>query len=560
MAGHVETMPKILVVDDEKLIRLTMSARLKRVGYEPVAVGTVEEAVAVLKKDHKHFGAIISDIVMGEMDGFVFRDIVRGIDRSMPIFFLTALDPEEGSGFLKKIVSEPLSYYLPKSVDTDVLLQRVQRTIASRRIEQFIERQIEEQRQSMALAAQIQSSMLPVREMMTERGFYTAFRKAKDMVSGDLYEAMPFGEGCYLYLLGDIQGHGTSAALAMTAVQTFIKQLSNRKLQSSVQVYDIANRLQRFFRNNLAEVSYMTALLCLHRPLRNDVVWLNCGAPDPVVVSDGVVCEVNPEKRGGLPIGLMADTVYSEKDVVTTPLFDDSVVVAYTDGLLDMSRDTEGMEQMPAAMVAKLRNELITDGRADGSIMVEPYKFMRAAAEIGYGTLHDDVTILVFGKRANLPGVFEATSPVSPAEVDQMAQDVAAWCAGEGWDQSLVDRIQLVLEEKLMNIHDHGLTDRERMREVVSVRLRLVNKMAELTVWDCGSPEPSLEVAAGSTDTGFELANREMSGRGRGRMMVRELCDGIERNRYGKMNETIYHIPLNLEAVGGQTNFKGEIK
>ena len=286
MAGHVETMPKILVVDDEKLIRLTMSARLKRVGYEPVAVGTVEEAVAVLKKDHKHFGAIISDIVMGEMDGFVFRDIVRGIDRSMPIFFLTALDPEEGSGFLKKIVSEPLSYYLPKSVDTDVLLQRVQRTIASRRIEQFIERQIEEQRQSMALAAQIQSSMLPVRAMMTERGFYTAFWKAKDMVSGDLYEAMPFGEGCYLYLLGDIQGHGTSAALAMTAVQTFIKQLSSRKLQSSVQIYDIANRLQRFFRNNLAEVSYMTALLCLHRPLRNDVVWLNCGAPDPVVVSD----------------------------------------------------------------------------------------------------------------------------------------------------------------------------------------------------------------------------------------------------------------------------------
>ena len=185
---------------------------------------------------------------------------------------------------------------------------------------------------------------------------------------------------------------------------------------------------------------------------------------------------------------------------------------------------------------------------------------MRAAAEIGYGTLHDDVTILVFGKRANLPGVFEATSPVSPAEVDQMAQEMAAWCAGEGWDQSLVDRIQLVLEEKLMNIHDHGLSDRERLHEVVSIRLRLVNKTAELTVWDCGSPEPSLAVAAGSTDTGFELANREMSGRGRGRMMVRELCDGIERNRYGELNETIYHIPLNLEAVGGQTNFKGEVK
>ena len=40
---------RILVVDDEKLIRLTISAKLKSVGYVPVAVGTVEEAVAILK-------------------------------------------------------------------------------------------------------------------------------------------------------------------------------------------------------------------------------------------------------------------------------------------------------------------------------------------------------------------------------------------------------------------------------------------------------------------------------------------------------------------------------
>ena len=547
MAGHVETMSKILVVDDEKLIRLTMSARLKRVGYEAVAVGTVEEAVTILKKDHAHFGAIISDIVMGEMDGFVFRDIVRGIDHSLPIFFLTALDPEEGSGFLKKIVSEPLSYYLPKSVDTDVLLQRVQRTIASRRIEQFIERQIEEQRQSMALAAQIQNSMLPQRAVMTERGFYTAYWRPKDIVSGDLYEAMPYGDGCYLYVLGDIQGHGTSAALAMTAVQTFLKQLSSRKLQLSMQLHDIANHLQRFFRSNLEDVSYMTALLCLHRPLQHDVVWLNCGAPDPMLVADGKIVEMNPEHRGGLPVGLMPDTVYSADDVVTTPIDDNSTVVAFTDGILDITRDAEGLEQASPSMLYFVGRELTSDARVNGSIMVEPYKFMHAMQEYGYKRLQDDVTVLLFGARTHLDGIFESTSSISPAEVDAMSQELAAWCNEAGWDQQLVSRVQLVLEEKLMNIHDHGLSERERIREVVSVRLEMAGPNAELTVWDCGTPEPSLELASGSTEIGFELANREMKGRGRGRMMVRELCSGIERNRYGQLNETIYHIPLEAD-------------
>ena len=41
---------KILVVDDEKLIRLTLGAKLRKVGYVPVAAATVEEAVAELKK------------------------------------------------------------------------------------------------------------------------------------------------------------------------------------------------------------------------------------------------------------------------------------------------------------------------------------------------------------------------------------------------------------------------------------------------------------------------------------------------------------------------------
>ena len=99
-----------------------------------------------------------------------------------------------------------------------------------------------------------------------------------------------------------------------------------------------------------------------------------------------------------------------------------------------------------------------------------------------------------------------------------------------------------------MNICDHGLDERERLRAVVSVRLKRIRDSAELTVWDAGTPEPSIAVVAGDADTAFEMKNRDFSGRGRGRLIVRELCNGIERNSYPPLNETTYHIPFPKEA------------
>ena len=55
---------------------------------------------------------------------------------------------------------------------------------------------------------------------------------------------------------------------------------------------------------------------------------------------------------------------------------------------------------------------------------------------------------------------------------------------------------------------------------------------------------PSLSVAGGDAATAFELINRQMGKHGRGRLIVRELCSGIERKRYGNLNETVYHVKL----------------
>ena len=535
---------KILVVDDEKLIRLTISAKLRKEGYEVVAAASVEEAVTELKKAPKTFSAIISDIMMGEMDGFVFRDIVRGFEPKIPIFFMTALDPEEGSGFLKRILEDAISYYLPKAVGTDTLLKRVKQVVASHRVEMFIQNKIDDDRKSLMLASHIQRSLLPMRAIQTPRGFYSTYWKPVDIVSGDLFEAIPFGIGCYLYVLGDIQGHGTSAALAMTAVQSFLKNLLRSDGAPTMGPDTIANMIHAFFRANLTDVSYMTALICIHRPLLGSVKWISCGAPDLLVVDGDKDIPVNPEHRGGLPIGLFKDTVYTPMDVVETPLSRTALCIAYTDGLTDLSCDADGEEKLPMSLARQLRCEIAGSTRRDGTCIAAPAKYMRALAELGYDKWHDDVTLLIFGATDPVPGMYEATVRLLPDSVDKTAQEVGQWCRDQKWPEEGITRVQLVLEEKLMNVHDHGFDDRDRLREVVSLRLKRMRDNAVLTVWDAGTEEPSIAVAVGDSDTAFELANQNMSGRGRGRLMVRELCDGIERNSYPPINETTYHIPL----------------
>lgn len=44
----------------------------------------------------------------------------------------------------------------------------------------------------------------------------------------------------------------------------------------------------------------------------------------------------------------------------------------------------------------------------------------------------------------------------------------------------------------------------------------------------------------------LDLVNNDLRNHGRGRLMLRQLCDGIQRQRFGSLNETIFHIPQQI--------------
>ena len=541
----------ILVIDDERLIRLMLNAKLKLIGYTAVCVASIPEAVVLLNDGgHKQFKAIITDIMMGDMDGFVFRDIVRGMDESMPIFFMTALDPEEGSGFLKRIMEDSYSFYLPKAIKPDMLLKRVQSIVDSRRVEEFIRAKDAEVMESLTLGAHLQRKMLPPRAKISGAGCYTYWWMPKDVVSGDLLEVLSLPDGAILYILGDIQGHGTSASLSMMAVQSYLKQLPTIENFAGSTPASIANQMHHFFVDNLGSRTYMTALICIHRPDKRVVDWISCGAPDLHVIDPRSPhpIEPNPEKRGGMPIGLVPDTVYTEDDVVSTTLSESALCVAFTDGVQDVYRNDKCDDPMPESLLEELQIDLLSEARLKNDMITAPYKFQLACEAYGYPFFADDVTELIFGARLEFPDSLVKSIPVDADVIDREAQEIEHWCSGQGWSQDMITKVELVFEEKMMNLYDHGYDIRDRAGEQAGFRLKKREKYVELTIWDWGTQEPSITVAAGNPELELEIKNREFSSRGRGRLMVRKICCGIERNRFGTLNETIYRIAVDGQA------------
>ena len=93
---QVQTLPTILLVEDDQLIQSMVEEALTEGGFEVSIFASGEEAVAAL--NHKTFRAVVSDIhLSGKMEGWDVARVAREIDPALPIIYLTGKAAEEWS-------------------------------------------------------------------------------------------------------------------------------------------------------------------------------------------------------------------------------------------------------------------------------------------------------------------------------------------------------------------------------------------------------------------------------------------------------------------------------
>ena len=117
---------RILIVDDEKNIRLTLSAMLQRVGYAVVTAEGGAEAIEVLNRDH--FDLLLVDLKMPTVGGMRVIETARKTDPDVVIIVLT------GHGSLDTAVEgihHGIFEYLLKTTQPSQVIERVEAGLAA---------------------------------------------------------------------------------------------------------------------------------------------------------------------------------------------------------------------------------------------------------------------------------------------------------------------------------------------------------------------------------------------------------------------------------------------
>ena len=138
-------MPRVLLVDDEPSVRLTLTAFLKRAGYEVLAAADVESALLV---GNASLDVAVIDINLPGRSGVELLQVFNSREPYVPVIMITG---EPNLSVIPEIVRAGAYDFLAKPVVKDVLLKAVERATEKkllsdekRRLEQEIKQRATE--------------------------------------------------------------------------------------------------------------------------------------------------------------------------------------------------------------------------------------------------------------------------------------------------------------------------------------------------------------------------------------------------------------------------------
>ena len=129
---------RILIVEDEGLVAITLEETLRRIGYSVVGIAMSGEEALTLTGECQP-DVILMDIhLQGDMDGIEAAQKIKG-QYGTPVIFLTAYSDDET---IKRVVQTESSGYLVKPINTRELFANIESALyKKRKLNSFMEQQ-----------------------------------------------------------------------------------------------------------------------------------------------------------------------------------------------------------------------------------------------------------------------------------------------------------------------------------------------------------------------------------------------------------------------------------
>jgi len=127
--GTVTASETVLVVEDEVLIRMVISAYLRDCGYQVIEAVNAEEAIAVLQQTDLTIDVVLSDLEMpGSMDGFGLSQWVREHRKGLHVILIG--NPARAADVAAELCDSGPT--LSKPYEPKLVVDRIRRLLAER--------------------------------------------------------------------------------------------------------------------------------------------------------------------------------------------------------------------------------------------------------------------------------------------------------------------------------------------------------------------------------------------------------------------------------------------
>ena len=183
------------------------------------------------------------------------------------------------------------------------------------------------------IAADIQRSLLP-KQLPQVPGFeLVGHYQSARQVGGDFYDVVETADGGLILAIADVMGKGVPAAMFAAIFRSQLRAAAERATSPAAML----TWLNRSLFADLDQVEmFITAELVFFNPRDREIVLSAAGHPPLILAgSDGRLQEV---ENSGMPLGVLADTDYTERKVTLPP---GANLLLFTDGLTE-ARDPQG--------------------------------------------------------------------------------------------------------------------------------------------------------------------------------------------------------------------------
>lgn len=240
-------------------------------------------------------------------------------------------------------------------------------------------------------AKDIQKSLMPSRlPREPEVDFFARFFPA-ERVSGDFYNVFKLDDKNICIYIGDVSGHGVSAAMLTVFVTQNIKSLDkeNGKIEL-VRPSQVLNNLYKSFNKmSFKEEVYIVMMYGIYNTDTKELTYASAGINVQPLIIDSTSQTVVQLDIKGFPICKLIDFYSGEYKDVVIKLNRGDKMIFYTDGLVEAKN--KGGEVFSQSRLVSILNKNISQGGGELSktITREVFGFM------DYGELKDDITFVL---------------------------------------------------------------------------------------------------------------------------------------------------------------------